>query len=130
METMEPRTRGGWKLGDPGKPTRGLVLTGRDLGILHDLFTGRFMHAGQLKALYGGEKAGRRLLQLARHEFVARSNAAWVWRLHQGGGSKPPGYELTHKGALALAGTGIITRDTAQRWEGKKPPGKKKTPFL
>src|SRR5689334_7337759 len=65
METTAEHIRGGWKLDTPGKPTRGLVLTARDVSILHDLYLGRFMHAGHFKALYGGEKAGRRLLELA-----------------------------------------------------------------
>src|SRR4051794_41719284 len=116
METTKACTRGGWKLDDPGKPTCGLVLTARDVSILHDLYLSRFMHAGHFKALYGGEKAGRRLLGLARHEFVARSNAAWVWRLHQGGGSKPQVYQLTHKGALTPAQARIIPVGKTRRW--------------
>ncbi len=129
MEATTEPARGGWKLSDPGKPTRGILLTARDLAMLHDLYSSRFMHANQFKALYG-EKAGRRLLQLARHEYVLRSDAAWIWRLHRGGGSKPQVYELGHKGAVALAEARIIPWDAAKRWSEKNRRVKSTSMFL
>lgn len=94
-----------------------LALTQRDLTILCDFYENRFMHAGQLQALYG-EHIVRRLHLLFHHGYLDRPEAQRVWRMREGGGSKPLVYALSNRGAKVLARLRIIDankRDWTER---------------
>jgi hypothetical protein len=97
--------------------TTELALTERDLTILGDFYENRFMHAGQLQALYG-EHIVRRLHLLFHHGYLDRPEAQRVWRMREGGGSKPLVYALSNRGAKTLRRLGIIDankRDWTER---------------
>jgi hypothetical protein len=93
-------------------PENELVLTTRDLAILCDLHDRRFMNARQLQALYGAN-VPERLRYLFRHGYVDRPKAQRVFRLREGGGSRPLIYALANRGARAITELGL--RDASRR---------------
>jgi hypothetical protein len=93
-------------------PESELVLTARDLSILCDLHDRRFMNTRQLQTLYGAN-VDERLRLLFRHGYVDRPKAQRVFRLREGGGSRPLIYALANRGALAITELGL--RDASRR---------------
>ena len=82
-------------------PESELVLTARDLSILCDLHDRRFMNARQLQTLYGAN-VPERLRWLFRHGYVDRPKAQRIFRIREGGGSRPLIYALANRGAHAI----------------------------
>jgi hypothetical protein len=87
-------------------PESELVLTARDLAVLCDLHDRRFMNARQLQTLYGAN-VPERLRYLFRHGYVDRPKAQRVFRLRDGGGSRPLIYALANRGARAITELGL-----------------------
>jgi hypothetical protein len=88
------------------------VLTTRDLSILCDLHDRRFMNARQLQTLYG-TNVPERLRWLFRHGYVDRPKAQRVFRMREGGGSRPLIYALANRGAHAI--TALKLRNATRR---------------
>ena len=86
------------------------ALTQRDLSILFNLYTNRFMTTRQLQTLYG-ERIFRRLKRLFEHGYIDRPKAQRIWRMCEGGGSNPGIYAIANRGVQTLVAFGLIEED-------------------
>src|SRR5436190_496404 len=92
-----------------------LTETDRDLAIAFDLYRLRFMSTAQFKRLYGAA-VDNRLLRLFKNGLVDRPDAQRVFRMREGGGSKPLVYALTNAGADALSKRHMVKRRGRFDW--------------
>src|SRR3954464_15903044 len=113
MEGQAQR-RGGYRHGVRNRNPRPVSITTRDLFMLHELFRHRFMHTGQLQALYG-DKVDERVRRLFDAGHIDWPDAQKMWR-HPGVGSRSNVWALANQGAAVLMAAGVITEATAKDW--------------
>jgi protein involved in plasmid replication-relaxation len=98
-------------------PSRGMILTPRDLQILRAVERHRLLRSTHLTALADGspQTTLRRLQLLFHHGYLDRPAAQLDWYVR---GSEPLAYALGNRGAQALAAGGEL-KSGALRWESK-----------